>query len=277
MQFQPGPLFLLVRRLVRSVELNGLHGAVVHSYERLFRSLAQHGVGGTFQRAFVKAPVAPRRVAPELPHPFDLARGIDTGGYISGAEMPAISLSALYTTAYLGIAPTALTQALVSLPFPADEFTFVDVGCGKGRALIVAAQFPFRRLVGVEIVPGLCEVARRNVAKNPGWAARTTITNEDAAAVTFPDGPLLLFLFDPFLAPVLRKVLINLERQLRFSPRTAYVLYAKDPHYQKVMDEFPYMKQVYEAAFPLSADDTEHDPFRRTQERFTLYRAELPR
>ena len=143
---------------------------------------------------------------------------------MSGAYFSAISLSSIYTTGYSAATPSAFTQALSALPIRYEDFTFVDIGCGKGRALMIAAEFPFQRLLGVEIGPGLCEIARANVATVPGLAARVSIVNEDATSVAYPDGPLLLFLFNPFLAPVLRRVLRNLERQLRHSPRPAYLL-----------------------------------------------------
>src|SRR5215475_11342826 len=65
MKFRPSPAMKLLRRLVRSIEANGVHGAFVHSFQRLFRSLKNHGVRGTLSRAFIKAPVVPGRDAPE--------------------------------------------------------------------------------------------------------------------------------------------------------------------------------------------------------------------
>lgn len=278
MKFKPTPPLLLLRRLVRSVETNGVRGAIVHSWQRLFRSLRNHGIGGTFDRAFRKAPVAPRPPAPaERPNPFDLLYGTDTGGYISGANLPGASLSALYATAYLGIAPSALAQALAYLPFNPETFTFVDLGCGKGRALMVAAAFPFARLVGVELAPQLCDIARTNAATNPGWAARISVLNEDATTVTYPGGPLLVFLFDPFLAPVLRRVLANLERQLRRAPRETWVLYAKNPRFTAVLDRFPFLREVSCTQYALSPEDATVDQFHRSHEQFTLYAADLTR
>src|SRR6516225_8353137 len=80
-----------------------------------------------------------------------------------------IALSGLYSTGHLGIPPPALTEAISWLPIAHEAFTFVDIGCGKGRALMVASAFPFRRLVGVEISPELCEIARANTARRPEW------------------------------------------------------------------------------------------------------------
>jgi SAM-dependent methyltransferase len=275
LRFTPTPPLLLLRRLVRSIEKNGARGAIVHSYQRLFRALRNHGVSGTFERAFRKAPTSPFALVTRPPHPFDLDHGTDTGGYISGADLPSVSLSALYITAYAGISPSVLVQALLHLPFKTEDFTFVDLGCGKGRALMVASQFPFRRLVGVEIATDLCRAANSNIALQPDWAARISILNEDATTVTFPDGPLLIFLFHPFLSPVLRRALANLEQQLHRSPRETWLLYARNPRYTDVLEKFPFLREVWDVAYPLSPPDAAVDYFNLTEEHFTLYHADL--
>ena len=248
-KFKPNPPLLLLRRLARSVEKNGVRGAVVRSWQRLVRSLRNHGLGGTLERAFVKAPAAPVREA-RPPHPFDVRHGTDTGGYISGADLQGVSLSGLYVTAYAGVPPSAMTQAIADLPVRPAEFSFVDLGCGKGRALLVAAEFPFPRLLGVELATELCEAARANVASNPDSSARISILKQDATTVAYPDGPLLIFMFHPFLAPVLRKVLANLERQIaarapREAPSSCMRGIRVSPD---VMERFPFLREVYRRA-----------------------------
>ncbi len=280
MRFVPTPPLLLYRRFVRSIEERGLRNALVRSYQRLARSLRNHGVSGTLERAFVKAPLPavsaePVKVRP--PDPFDVAHGTDTGGYISGAQMRSVSLSAVYTTAYAGIATSAVRRALADVPISPEKFTFVDLGCGKGRALFVAAELPFPRMVGVELATELCGIAQSNIATNPDWASRITVLNEDATAFNYPDGPLLVYLFHPFLAPILRRVLANLERQLRRAPRETYVLYARNPHYTEVLKRFPFLREISETSYPYTPEEVAADYFDMTQESFTLYAADLTR
>jgi SAM-dependent methyltransferase len=245
---------------------------MVHSCQRLLRSLRSYGLRGTFLRAFIKAPKVNAVSEPEPVHPFDIQHGTDTGGYYSSADLHGKTLSIVYTTAYYGIAPSALASALSDLNIDYNEFTFVDVGCGKGRAMIVAAQFPFHSLWGVEISPELCEIARANLALRPEWANRSSIVHEDAASVTYPEGPVLIFMFHPFLAPVLRRVLANLEAQLRKSRRTTYVLYARNPRYTEVLERFPFLQEISETTHPLSAEDAAVNRW-GPLERFTLYSA----
>jgi SAM-dependent methyltransferase len=281
----------MLRRFNRSVEYYGVRGAIVHSYQRFFRSLKNHGFAGTFERAFVKAPAPPqpqRPSAPQAPHYFDILHGTDTGGNYSAADFPSASLSALYATGYLGVPPSALRPALAALPIRHEDFTFIDIGCGKGRALFVAAEYPFRQLVGVEIAGELCEVARSNVELDPAWKERISIVNQDAAACVYPEGPLMLFFYYPFFTPVLRRVLANLERQLRRSPRETYLLHAdfcvpeagvdaSTVRYQKVMKSFAFIRELSDATYMLSAEDAALEPVSCTAKRFTFYSARVTR
>jgi SAM-dependent methyltransferase len=279
MRFVPTPPLLLYRRFVRSIDKHGFGGALVRSWQRLIHSLGNHGLSGTLERAFVKAPGPAHSkewVAARPPSPFDVAHGTDTGGYISGAELQSVSMSAVYITAYAGIQPSVLTQALANLPISPEKFTFIDLGCGKGRALMIAAQFPYRRLLGVELATDLCRAAEINIASNPDWASRITVLNQDATTFTYPEGPLLVYLFHPFLAPVLRRVLANLERQLRRSPRETYVLYARNPHFE-VLQRFPFLSQISETSYPFSPEEVAADYFQMTEESFTLYSVDLSR
>jgi hypothetical protein len=47
--------------------------------------------------------------------------------------------------------------------FSVSELSFVDLGCGRGRALLMASELPFREVIGVELDPAHCVVARQNV------------------------------------------------------------------------------------------------------------------
>jgi SAM-dependent methyltransferase len=277
MKYRPNPPLLALRRIVLSIEKYGLRGAIADFYRRLFNSIRNRGVRDTLIRVARTPPKSVEEVMPQRPHPFDLLHGIDTGGYIMGANLSAVSLSGLYNTEYGSISPAVLTQALSGLAIQYEDFSFVDIGCGKGRALLVASQFPFRHLLGVEIASELCDTAKANVATNSNWAARISVVNQDATKISYPDGPLVLFLYNPFFAPVLRRFLKNLERQLRRSPRPTYLLYALNPRFVKVLDSFPFLKELSDTGYSLSSDDDGSGPFIREQERVTLYCSEITR
>jgi SAM-dependent methyltransferase len=108
------------------------------------------------------------------------------------------------------------------------QFTFIDIGSGKGRALLLASEFGFRRIIGIELLPELDRIARDNVSafKSAGSPAQIELFCEDATTFDFPAEPTVIFLFNPLREAVLRTFLQNVESSLRQSPRMVYVAYA---------------------------------------------------
>ncbi len=130
--------------------------------------------------------------------------------------------------------------------FDFHEFTFIDLGSGKGRTLLMASDYPFRRIVGVELVPALNHAALDNLSKYQSAAQRCfTIESicADATAFPLPVEPTVLFLFNPFPESGLRRVIANLERSLREHPRTFYVLY-HNPLLEHVLGESAAVKKI---------------------------------
>lgn len=96
-----------------------------------------------------------------------------------------------------------------------EKTTFIDIGAGMGRAVLLASQMPFARVLGVEMHPALARIARRNLAawRRAGRAACTArIVEGDAAEMAFPQGPAVLFLFNPFGAVGMRRLLRRVAR-----------------------------------------------------------------
>jgi SAM-dependent methyltransferase len=118
------------------------------------------------------------------------------------------------------------TGALVGMAL--SDFTFIDFGSGKGRVLLMAAEFPFRKIVGVELLPELHEIAARNVEQYRGGehANRIELWNGDARVFPIPPGPLVVYMNNPFPAPVLGSVLANLSASLQTYPRKLLLAYA---------------------------------------------------
>lgn len=148
-------------------------------------------------------------------HPFDLEFGVRTSGLIAGRNLKSGSKADRHNTAYFGVAPSVFHEMIAlwrrSKPKGTiDEFTFIDAGAGMGRALLLASEFPFRSVIGVELNPTLARIARRNVAhwKAQGRACtRVRVVCGDAVEFKMPEGPCVIFMFNPFGAPVLRRLL----------------------------------------------------------------------
>jgi SAM-dependent methyltransferase len=232
-------------------------------YRRLLHLFDNHGLRGILALLLGRTPHASPR-EPAI-HPFDLAHAVDTSGYLPGESLTTNTPADLYNTAYYAISPSTLIQALERLPFDPKRvltpFTFVDLGCGKGRALLIAAHQGFSHLLGVELSPALAAVAQHNLPQ-------AHILVGDAATVQYPPGPLLVFLYHPFLAPLLRRVLENLLAQHK--DREIYLLYA-NPTYPRVLNRLRRFRLVWDLSFSLSAEDAAADRHHQTQERYTLY------
>ena len=204
----------------------------------------------------VPAPTRPRdrlQLTPFPIHPFDQMHGVDTSGLVPAKHLVTGHANDEHVTAYYGVAPSIL-RALIghwreTIPrHPISRYTFVDVGSGKGRGLLVASEYRFHKVVGIELNPALAATARQNVAHwTTSRAADPTsepiapieIVEGDALDFQFPATPVLLFLFHPFEAPVLRQLLRRIETQL-----TAPSMTGSSPRAGKKMPE-PALDIIY--------------------------------
>lgn len=168
------------------------------------------------------AKVAGRRWLPGLKvgdgltrHPFDTEFGVRTSGLVAGRHLKSGHPHDRHATAYYGVAPSVFRALLRrwkrSQPdWAIEDVSFVDIGAGMGRAVLLAAQMPFRQVVGVELNPTLARIAKRNLAvwRASGLAqAPMKMICGDAVEFRLPPGPCLTFMFNPFGAPVMGRLL----------------------------------------------------------------------
>ena len=202
-------------------------------------------------------------------HPFDQAHGVDTSGLVPAKHLKTGSPSDEHVTAYYGVAPsilrTLIGQWLETKPRGAlAAYTFVDIGAGKGRALLVASEFAFGRVVGVELNPALVAIARRNVA---GWTAdhggdptslplaAIDVLEQDALEFALPEGPVLLFLFHPFEAPVLAEMIRRLLAQMAGRARPALDILYVNAECREVLDANPAFVRLFLGPVAMSPAD----------------------
>ena len=124
--------------------------------------------------------------------------------------------------------PSLFHQILRSLPVVPDGFTFIDLGSGKGRTLLMASDYPFRRIIGVEFLAELDAIACENISRYHSDQQKCfTLESRagDARDFDFPTESTVLYLFNPFPEDVLRAVLANLRNSITDPPRQVYVLY----------------------------------------------------
>lgn len=169
--------------------------------------------------------------------------GTDTTGVIELADLDIPSKNRHY--GHYG--PTRRRQFLKMLRvLRIDDYqtwTFIDLGSGKGRVLLLAAAFPFQRIIGVEFSDELNATARDNISNYRGNLRCRNIDTvcADAAEWQFPDGKMVVYLYNPFDMQIMARVLDNLESSLRAHPRDAYLVYVT-PVWRDIFDRSPLLR-----------------------------------
>jgi SAM-dependent methyltransferase len=168
---------------------------------------------------------------PDRDRTFDRRFGTDTSGSVATANLGIVD-DATRSQAILYLpSPESVTRwMLKTLRVDYATYSFMDLGCGKGRVLLVASTYPFQRVIGVEISPELSQIARENAARFPARLRKADVEVQtiDAATVSFPKTNLLIHMYHPFGSDLTRVVLQRLEESVRETPRqvmVAYLLY----------------------------------------------------
>ena len=199
-------------------------------------------------------------------HPFDLTHGTETSGLLSGKVIArGTTADAADLTAYYAIAPSIL-RALLDLwlrelnpQAPIDRTIFLDIGAGKGRAMLLASEYPFLRVEGIELNPKLASIARSNIAlwsnSQPStMLAPLALHEADATREPLAAEPILAHLFHPFEDRLLRRFLRHVEKDLTARPRPFDLLYVNAEH-DSLIDRHPAFERIWFGRIPMSAED----------------------
>jgi hypothetical protein len=179
---------------------------------------------------------------------YDWEHRVDTtSGTVGWRER----LLGVFHSAYQPTDEAAFREMMATLPIDFREFTFIDIGSGKGRVLLMASEYPFRKIVGVELMEELHRTAEENIAAyrqqrhsangdHPSPQAQISIESicMDAREFVFPQTPLVIYLFNPLPEAGLRRMLHNLENSYSQTPRPIWVVY-HNPVLEHVFTESP--------------------------------------
>lgn len=199
----------------------------------------------------------------DLIHPFDRFHGTDTSGVVSEKDLPTHEIARNYAVGYAGSQPSVLRSALAELP-RLDDYTFVDLGCGKGRPLLVASEFPFRDIIGVELSSPLVQVTQRNATIIANrFPARTPVRVAvgDASNYPLPPGNLVIFLYNPFHAELIANVVVGVEAALATESRSIYVIYY-NPIASHCFDRSPQLHRHFAKMLPYADEELGYGPDR---------------
>ena len=179
---------------------------------------------------------------------FDRSRHVQTIGLEAKPEASRIVGPRADSNIYGPVRAANVRAALRDLPVrDLSPYTFLDIGSGKGRVLFIAAEYPFRRVLGVEYDRAMHLVAEQNIAafRHPGQRCHSIESvHANAADFEFPDGDLVVYLFNPFGPEILSKMLQNLQRAITQQPRHVLIMMLWAEH-ADVVARCPWLRQVH--------------------------------
>ena len=164
---------------------------------------------------------------------FDWQHRVRTCGNANLTDLTLAGNNTAHAVHYHPSHPKFLFEVLTDLPVDYSSNTFIDFGSGKGRVLLVASEFPFAEIIGVEFAAELHEIASRNIRSYQSKTQKcknVRSLNLDAAEFQFPLTDLVLYLFNPFGPGVLTPVLQNLQRSIESHPRNVLLIYMSPFH-----------------------------------------------
>lgn len=209
-------------------------GALYFKLRAAGRLLGREGPKALLREAFAR--LSPR-IRREQARKVADATAFDSAGFDTGAVafLDGLTLAGDATDAnpYDATPSYDFEAALAMLDMAVEGASFVDLGSGKGRMLMLAAKHPFARIVGVEFAEELQAIARSNLARHAELAGpdpRIALVTGDAAQFEFPAGPLVVFLFNPFGAATVKRVADRLHASWRAAPRPIRVIYVNPQH-----------------------------------------------
>lgn len=193
-------------------------------------------------------------------HPFDKSFGTDTGGFVAN-RFPSFGLKSKQEHPYAGCQPACVRKALSTIPDP-SRYSFIDLGCGKGRAMIVAAELPFRKIVGVDISKSLIKIAEGNARiLRLAHPERPRIEPRygDATKAKLPSGARVVFLYHPFGRPLVEQVVSRLLREAEAQGEELFIVYENPVHFG-VLDAMSGLERWYAASVPCAPDEAGFAP-----------------
>lgn len=143
--------------------------------------------------------------------------------------------------------------------------TIVDFGCGKGRALVVAACYGFRKIIGIDFAKALCLSAEQNIAKVQSYFPSTSfiVICDDVINYVIKEDENVFFFFNPFDEVIMLHVVKKILKSLKENPRHVHIVYLNPVHKEIFLsagfeEEYYLKKMEYLELSILSNDETQN-------------------
>jgi SAM-dependent methyltransferase len=215
-------------------------------------------------------------------HPFDEKYGTDTAGYLGPEDLATGQKHDAFNYGYSAIAPSVFREACrrwrETLPAVAgrvEAYSFVDVGAGKGRALLLASELAFRRIIGVELNPDLARTALRNLTRRlRATRSKTSIraVQEDALNFRWPRPPLLVYLYNPFDCSLIARLAEKLAALSSSSASSLVDILYVNPTCSDALTGSGAFSRIWTARIHMDEADRKADPYGTATDVVSAYR-----
>jgi SAM-dependent methyltransferase len=214
-------------------------------------------------------------------HPFDQKYGTDTSGYLSPEDLVKGRANDAFNHGYSAVAPSVFHEAcrrwretLPAVSGRIEAYSFVDVGAGKGRVVLLASELPFRKVIGVELCEELVGIAQKNVAR---WSrvaqarAKIRVVQGDAANFQWPRTPLLVYLYNPFACSLVAQMAENIAAAAASGSGLADLIYV-NPTCADILSKQGLFAHLWTVRIPMDAADQKADPYGTSSDLVSAYR-----
>ena len=225
-----------VSKFRRAVQRHGFIGMLAVSAENITRL-------ATMLRPSVRAE---NREREQRAAAYDERFGIDTAGTIHQTKLNINNPNQLHAVSYGGSDPKPFRDAIGTLSIDYRRFVFIDFGSGKGRAILLAAEFPFKRIVGVEFSEELHRIAQDNIRRFPINTSKCKDVESvcmDVVDYPLPVDGLVCYFCNPFDATIMAQVLSNIRKSLLRNSREIFIVYY-NPKEGHLVDQDDYFIRV---------------------------------
>jgi len=175
---------------------------------------------------------------------FDEIHETDTAGAIAVENLQIESANRRHGSPYEPMPIRTFKKLLKNVKVRHDDYVFLDLGSGKGRSLLLASNYPFKKVIGVEYALDLHLAAVKNIDQYRSHRQRCfdiASVYVDATEYVIPLEPTVCFLFNPFDEKIMRTVLAKFEKSLDQHPRDVkFIFYI--PRHVHLFDEFGFSR-----------------------------------
>jgi SAM-dependent methyltransferase len=215
-----------VRKFLRLLRGNGPLAIIKLSSSTVQRRLSE---SSSLRPLLVRIDTALESIQKRLDSRFDREHDTETSEIIlSLNRFPTVGENVMLANEYRPTSPKVFKQIMQRLTINHGDFEFVDFGSGKGRVLLLASEYGFKRVVGVEFAPDLCRIASTNIERwnqKTGRSPNIEIFCTDATDFPIPVSPLVVFFFSPFKGKVMERVLDNITASWSADPREIFLIF----------------------------------------------------